>query len=323
MYTSDEQKDEQKKNSPFVYCCQCLRLLFVQSLQRIRDRLENDQWQLAFALEDNAVNTSDNEPALRQISDYQALTPPQGHMWADPHVVPRDGDLHVFFEDLEFQEKKGRIATAKLTANGFVDCVLDEPHHLSYPFVFTHDEVDYMIPETASQRTVSLYKARNFPYEWEHHINLLEDIDAADSTLLQHDGWWWLFTNSMSHPSVDERDELMIYFSRDLLSSEWQAHPLSPTVTGVDRARMAGRLFLHAGQLYRPVQYGAVRYGYGHGLARIDVLSTTDYRETLVSRCTPAARSPWTGSHTFTRTNGVTLVDRLHRSRQEFTATRR
>jgi hypothetical protein len=301
--------------SSFTYSLQAVRLFFLQSVQRLRSRLQDEQWQLAFAYDE----PSNPNFATRPLTDYSALVPPTGRMWADPHISTHAGHTYVFFEDLDFRENKGRISVAELSIDGFSGapvCALDEPYHLSYPFVFKHEDEHYMIPETAARRTVSLYKADKFPKGWKHQCNLLDDVNTADSTLLEHDGWWWLFTNGMSHTSVDERDELHIYFSRDFLAANWQSHPLNPVVTGVDRARMAGPIYLDDGQLFRPSQNGAYRYGYGYNIARIDILSPTDYREAIVSRTTPAKHDSWMGGHTFSRADGLAVIDRLRYCRR-------
>lgn len=301
--------------SSLTYSLQAVRLFFLQSVQRLRSRLQDEQWQLAFAYDDPSIP----DFATRPLADFSALVPPKGRMWADPQITSDAEHTYVFFEDLEFRENKGRISVAELSIDGFTDapvCALDEPHHLSYPFVFKHEDEHYMIPETAARRTVSLYKADNFPTGWKHQCDLLDDVNAADSTLLEHDGWWWLFTNGMSHTSVDERDELYIYFSRDFLAANWHSHPLNPVVTGVDRARMAGPIYPANGQLFRPSQYGAYRYGYGYNIARIDILSPTDYRESIVSRTTPAKHDSWMGGHTFSRTDGLAVIDRLRHCRR-------
>ena len=292
-----------------------VQLALRKTVQRVRDRLQHEQWQLAFVkYEGNLLNTTQ-----LPVHSYQTLAPPDGRMWADPHITKHQDKVYVFFEDLEFNENKGRILTAELSESGFVGepvLALEQAHHLSYPFVFTHDNVHYMIPETAARRTVTLYRAVEFPAHWQEMGDLLVDGDLADSTLLHHDGWWWLFTNSKTHPSVDERDELRIFFTRDFRSGQWQAHPLNPVVTGVDRARMAGPVFMQSNNLYRPSQLGAYRYGYGINLSKITSLSTTQYQETLISSIKPDQSDPWLGCHTLAHDDQFVVIDRVKRRRK-------
>ena len=71
--------------------------------------------------------------------------------------------------------------------------MLARPYHLSYPFVFAHDGELLMIPETSAARRVELYRAFDVPGSWERQAVLLDSIDAADATVLSHDGRLWLF----------------------------------------------------------------------------------------------------------------------------------
>jgi len=295
--------------SSIEYFARALLMVGLQIEQRLRDYVLFNQWQLGFRFQSHHASDV-------QLSDFYELKPPRGTIWADPHLIVEDNKTHIFFEELEINENHGRIAWGVLTPEGFAEkpkTVLSQSHHLSYPFVFKHEGEIYMVPETAAQNSICLYKAAHFPEQWEHVGSLIEDINAADSTLFQHGGLWWLFTNGVSHRSVDERDQLLLFYSDDLLSGNWQPHPLNPVVTGVDRARMAGPIYQKNGELFRPSQYGATRYGFGVNISSIQTLSKTEYQETLQSRLSPNLHDVWIGCHTALHGENVTMVDRLRR----------
>jgi len=302
----------QSSPSGQFFCRRTIALFLAQTKQRLRNRFQDEQWQLGL------INSS-SHTTEKAVAQFKELTPPKGKIWADPHVVEHDDKTYVFFEELQHRENKGRIAAARLTPEGFEhppEVVLDETHHLSYPHVFKHNQAYYMIPETAAKQTISLYKSSAFPHGWEKLGDIMNDIDAADTTVLQHGGIWWLFTNGMSHPSVDERDQLLLFYAEDLHSAHWQPHPLNPIVTGVDRARMGGPIYEKNNTLFRVSQYGANRYGYGVNISRIQHISKTDYQETLISRLTPKPDSQWIGCHTAVHTDKIILIDRLRRTRK-------
>lgn len=287
-------------------------LLGLQTKQRVRNKIQVEQWQLGFKYQ--SAHAIDIE-----LSNYQALTPTKNTIWADPHALVENNQTHVFFEELAIQENRGRIAWAVLTPDGFSSepkTVLAEEHHLSYPFVFKHNNEFYMIPETASRRTISLYKATDFPEKWERLDDIMQDLNMADTTLFQHDGLWWLFTNGVSHVSVDERDQLLLFYSDDFLSGDWHPHPLNPVVTGIDRSRMAGQIYKKNGELFRPSQFGATRYGFGVNICQIHSLTKTEYKESLISRLAPNTHDVWLGAHSATHGNEVTIIDRLRRIRR-------
>ncbi|MFK7854039.1 MAG: hypothetical protein AB8B79_08000 [Granulosicoccus sp.] len=289
-----------------------------QTLKRLADRLWVDQWQLAAFDHGEQSASLIDEIGSTNIEDYSALPCPKNLIRADPHVLEQAGNTHILFEEMATGGSKAHIASAKLDGTGKASdfkTVLKEDLHLSYPFLFSHEGVAYMIPETASKKTVTLYRANDFPQHWEVVGDLLTDIDAADSTIIHFENRWWLFTNSQSHRVVDERDELLLYFA-EKLTGPWQAHPLNPVLTGVDRARMAGPLISENGILHRPSQYGAVRYGRGINLNRIERMDTTHYQETPVARILPKKDSKWSGCHSITRAQGLTIVDRVCRQRR-------
>lgn len=72
-----------------------------------------------------------------------SLLPDDGRrFFADPIGIVVDGTLHVFCEELPFETGRGRISHFTLDANGRASPtrpVLEEPHHLSYPFLFSHE----------------------------------------------------------------------------------------------------------------------------------------------------------------------------------------
>lgn len=39
-----------------------------------------------------------------------------------------------------------------------------------------------MIPESSANKTIELWKCTEFPLKWEKHSNLIENIEAVDST---------------------------------------------------------------------------------------------------------------------------------------------
>lgn len=289
------------------------RLFWRRSVERIRAKFYEEHWQLAAVGQTSSEPLSVNLLAQTPVSDYKDLAITEDVIWADPHTQEYNGEYYVFFEKMLKHDKQAHIAVARLNSDGQLGesySALKEDCHLSYPFVFEADGAHYMIPETASQQCIRLYKAREFPHDWMHIGDLLNNTDSADTTLLRHNNRWWMFSNRQSHRCVDERDELHIHMADDLLGP-WQAHPLNPVLTGVDRARMAGPIITEAGMHYRVSQYGAKRYGRGINISRIDELSPDNYQETALHRLQPESESRWQGCHTLGFAKGLTIIDRV------------
>ncbi len=92
--------------------------------------------------------------------------------------------------------------------------VIRRPYHLSYPFIFEWHGDDYLIPESASNRTIELYRCVRFPDEWEFQHCLMEGISAYDATLVEHQGRWWMFAAVKAREGASTWDELCIFHAR-------------------------------------------------------------------------------------------------------------
>jgi hypothetical protein len=143
----------------------------------------------------------------------------------------------------------------------------------------------------------------------------MNDIYAVDTTLLHHDGRWWLFANLMTEKGASSWDELHLFFSDDPLSSNWTPHPLNPVISDARVARPAGPFFTQDGILYRPSQDSSQRYGYAVNLNRVDVLTERDYVETCIEKILPQSGTLTT--HTYSRAGGWVFMDGVTRKIKE------
>jgi len=251
---------------------------------------------------------------------WEALTPlipPADRYWADPFVMQRDGRLFLFVEEKIYAVGKGHIACLEIDARGSVvarHTALEAPHHLSYPFLFEHQGQLYMLPESAANRTVDLYRCSRFPDQWAHARTLLSGIYAVDATLLEHSGRTWMFAN-VKQAAGSSLNSLHIYWTHDVLAGEWHAHPRNPVIRDLGSARPAGAIFSHDGELIRPCQDSSRRYGGALKFNRILRLDEVDYKEEFVSGFAPRGRAI-RATHTFNRAGDLTVVDAVLRRRR-------
>ncbi len=243
---------------------------------------------------------------------YKRMVPPKDRFWADPFPVEWKGCYYVFIEECIFATGKGHISVITIDAAGNRSepvVVLDRPYHLSYPFVFRHEGAFYMIPESAQNSTIELYRCVDFPYVWEFQENLMTDIMAYDATMTFHEGKYWLFANVVDHPGVSSWDELFVFYSDRPFGAAWTPHPMNPVVSDCKSARPGGAMFSMDGKLYRTAQDCSIRYGYGFAFARIDALDEHTYREVVVSRASPDWADDVLATHTFNRAGALNVID--------------
>ena len=275
---------------------------------QLRHRTTRVQWQLGIRPRDPA------RPVWQDASGFRPLVPPRDRLWADPFLLRRDGVSHLFFEELPFATDKGVIAWAPLAADGRMgprEVVLEEPVHLSYPFVFEHAGHVWLVPESCATDSIVLYRADPFPTRWRREAVLLQGLRAVDSTLLQHAGRWWLFCN-VSHPHGSTWDELNLYHAATLLGP-WLAHPANPIVSDIRSARPAGRIFRFGGAWIRPAQDCAAGYGAAVAFRAIETLTPDHYRERPIGRLEPTWQPGLSGTHTYAVDEAFEVIDGLRR----------
>ncbi|HJY77960.1 MAG TPA: hypothetical protein VKE95_15095, partial [Burkholderiales bacterium] len=186
--------------------------------------------------------------------------------------------------------------------------VLERDYHLSYPFLLEHDGSLYMIPESAQNRSVELYRCVDFPSRWRLEQVLLEGVRCVDATLHRAGDRWWMFANGAVGESDYFDDELHL-FHAEHPAGDWKPHRLNPVKSDPRGARPAGRLYHHGNVLYRPAQICVPRYGAGLSINRVQRLTPQDYAERQVQRILPAEKDGILCLHTVNRAGALTVVD--------------
>ena len=221
---------------------------------------------------------------------------------ADPFLLRRDGRLFLFFEAWRRGSGQGDLCWAERDAAGawrYSGVALDEPFHLSYPFVFEHEGEVFMIPESRSQRDVRLYAARPFPGRFELRRVLLSGERYADTSLVRWQGRFYLFT------STD--NGTLELFHASALEGPYHPHPRSPVISGDDcAARPGGRPIVWQGRVLRFAQCDRPVYGVSVRAFEVTELSPSGYAER------PAGRDPLlTGSGVGWNAGGMHHLDPL------------
>ena len=199
---------------------------------------------------------------------------------ADPFLLQRDGRLFLFFEAWRRGTGQGDLCWAERDAAGawrYSGVALDEPFHLSYPFVFEHEGEVFMIPESRSQGDVRLYSARPFPGRFELRRVLLTGKRYADTSLVAWQGHFYLFTST-------DNGTLELYFA-DAFDGPYSLHPRSPVIAGNDcSARPGGRPIIWQGRVLRFAQCDRPVYGVSVGAFEVTELSPSGYAERPTGR---------------------------------------
>jgi len=196
--------------------------------------------------------------------------------------------------------------------------VIDTEYHQSYPFIMEYENEIYMIPEGSKDKDVKLYRATNFPYQWEVVRTFFTGKEAVDMTLFYYEHKWWLFVNMISSPGESLNEELYIFHCDDFRTDEWIPHMQNPVISSIQTSRPAGKIIEYEGTLYRPSQNSTKGYGYGTNFNRILVLTPEEYKEEFVTKITPDFINGIKAVHTYNSSEKLTVVDCLQKVRRFF-----
>jgi len=237
---------------------------------------------------------------------------------ADPFACELDGTTYVFVEEYSYETERGHIAYVEYE-DGFGQrgVAVEEPFHMSYPYLFEYDGTVYATPETQDADEIRLYRVDR-PDSWHLERVIQSDVRAADPTVVRYDDRWWLFcTRDGTHTS--SLTDLDVYHATDP-TGEWTPHDNNPVKTDVRSARPGGTPFVFDGTLYRPAQDCAGGYGERVVVNRVDELSRTSFTETRVATVGADAGRPYPdGRHTVSACGEFTLVDGKRTVWNEFT----
>lgn len=219
-----------------------------------------------------------------QSSKWCKIENPPNGFFADPFLFKFDDTQYLFVEEFSYKKKKAHISLLKYENNDFVylGCVLSEECHLSFPFVFVHNNEFYMIPETSALGAIRLYKSMNFPYDWIHIKDLVCNVKSVDSFVIYSDRWY-LFTNLDSSNGNEFASEMAIYCSDDILEDDFIPFIGNPVILNVDNSRNGG-IFSINSKYYRVSQIRRNGfYGAGIDINEISHLSFNNYKELKVN----------------------------------------
>lgn len=277
---------------------------------KLRDRLRPgargpNHWRIAYRIARDGGTPLGEWPP----SDLRMLPDDGGRFYADPVPFVHEGRRYIFFEDYPYDSGKGVIGRVEVYDDGRTSpprTVLEQPFHLSYPFLLRHGGEIYMLPEMGAAGRVQLFRADPFPDRWVPDRVLLDPCRAADATVFQHEGRWWLFATSYDDGG-STWDQLMLFHAADLFGP-WQPHRHNPVLVDAGSGRPAGGMWIEDGVLMRVAQ--DCRDGYGRELTicRVDRLDPDGFEQTIVGRRGPFGPLA-DGTHTYFRAEGLEVVD--------------
>ena len=235
-------------------------------------------------------------------SDKYNIIPINSGWIADPFLFEYQNAHYLFAEYVN--GKKGEIAYYKFINNKpvFQKVIISEDYHLSYPCVFTHGADVYIIPESADNHSIDLYKAVSFPDRWEKVSQLVEGI-YYDTTYVNYKDKDYLITYSPKKGFFE-----LGLFAFDIDGRK--AEKLAEIQYKENIGRPAGRIYVENGELIRPAQDCSRKYGENLFIYKVDGLDDGKISETLIKTISAKETdSSFQRIHTYNRDSEYETVD--------------
>ncbi len=249
-------------------------------------------------------------PSLVNESPVLALRGESGTYLADPMVFQFEGRQALFYEKFLARSGKGVLLAQELSSTfdplGPPRLVLSEPWHLSFPFVFKLNGVQYLIPESYQRRAVLAYPCLEFPFRWGEPLEVMADCDLVDSTFYEQDDGVFMLTSPRGGGGADDRGAIVVFHTHTALFPQGPWQPVA--VVGSVLGRNAGPLFWRDGRLFRPTQNSQDSYGRAVVVAEVVRLETSGYREIARFELTPDDADA-SHLHTLHVTDDCTAID--------------
>lgn len=239
------------------------------------------------------------------------LIPDDGRRYfADPFLFEHGGRTHLFVEELPMATCRGIISVAELDEHGRAGAfrpVLERNCHLSYPFVFAHDGGIWMIPEASASGAVDLYRAVEYPDQWEHNRTLLSNVPGCDATIVPVAGKYFMVLTS-TRWNGSTWDKQRVFFAESPLGP-WQEQASGLVRVDCTNGRPAGAAHTSAGRILRPAQNCSRFYGDSMTLLDVQQLSETHCQEMPVAAIKVVAPVGEFGTHTYSRSRSFEAID--------------
>lgn len=170
--------------------------------------------------------------------------------------------------------------------------------------MFVYKNKTYVIPEGAQSNKIVIY-------ELVSGNNLIavntvaENFAGIDPTIIEFNGTWYIFATDGSKGS---NSYLNIFYSNNPLE-KWHEHELNPVKIDITSARGGGGIFKEGNSLIRPAQNCYPDYGTSIVFNKIEILSPSEFKESVIGSVMPPKNSHFKGIHTFSKNKDSYIVD--------------
>lgn len=273
----------------------------------IIDRISYHTWNIGFverSIED-VVTSNDTILQVHWVKHNY-----KDRFFADPFILSVDEkEIKVLVEDFPYYDKVGMISLLVVNRKTYElkerKVVLKQPFHMSYPFIQRKENGEFWVaPEASMSGNLYRYTMNPDTCMLENQEVLLAE-PLLDSTIIEHDGKYWLFCTKRG---LESNKSLFIYYS-DKPEGPWTTHKGNPVVHDAAMARPAGYMVKVDGVIYRFIQKCDKTYGESIQLSKVVKLTECDFSETRVKLISGQKDEYSNAFHTINSLGDISVVD--------------
>lgn len=162
-----------------------------------KTKLFAESWNVAFR------KRNDRDFPENLASPFTVINNSYRYWAADPFLFEEDGEAYIFAELYDYIKKRGVIGYCRINdKNKKWNPVIQEPYHLSFPFLYRESGNIYLLPESSQREQLYRYRAVHFPDRWEKDAVFFNDVRYVDTTPFTFHGKKLAFTYDLTRPSL-------------------------------------------------------------------------------------------------------------------------
>ena len=153
--------------------------------------------------------------------------------YADPFFLDKDT---IIVEAFDKKTNKGALVSLKSSNLEYLkDIVNDSKKHFSYPFTYTFNNEEFILPEVGSWSNQFLIKNSNNEIVF---LKGLQDYSLIDPTYFLYDNIHYIFAGLKN----ESLDKLYIFYSSDSFLGHYKEHKQNPVNINPMNSRMGGKM---------------------------------------------------------------------------------
>jgi hypothetical protein len=159
-----------------------------------------------------------------------------GHQWkpipgikygADPFLLKTGADLWCYYESLPNPGAKGSVSRfllkpSEISEEWVVDTqeVISESWHLSYPYCWEEEGTIYVLPESASNKIIKIYRLKGDNETFEFYSDVRINDCLLDVNLSKENDWYFLW-GTRQHPIDTVGSGILTLYKSASLRGPW------------------------------------------------------------------------------------------------------